>query len=84
MRSIDSISANISEGFGRFHYRDQRRFCHIARGSLYESKTWLVKARCRIVDNEDQINKIFNEIGVLHIKLNGYIRYIEKQIDSNK
>lgn len=36
-RASRSITANIAEGYGRFHYLDNAKFCSIARGSLYES-----------------------------------------------
>lgn len=37
--AADSIGANISEGYGRYSAKDNRRFCMIARGSLYETNT---------------------------------------------
>lgn len=43
IRAIDSVSLNLSEGFGRFTYRDSRNFSIMARGSLYESKSCLQK-----------------------------------------
>ena len=58
IRSVDSISANISEGYGRFHYKEQRQFCYISRGSLYETKTWLIKALERIPDDSEYIQLI--------------------------
>ena len=39
--AIDSIGANIAEGFGRFHYLDRNKFNYNARGSLFESLNWL-------------------------------------------
>jgi len=39
IRSIDSITANIAEGFGRFHFLDRRKFYYNARGSLLEAIT---------------------------------------------
>ncbi len=47
IRSADSIAANISEGFGRYHYKDSKRFYYISRGSLFETKTWLEKSKNR-------------------------------------
>jgi four helix bundle protein len=41
VRAIDSVAANLSEGFGRYHYKENRNFCYYSRGSLYESKTWI-------------------------------------------
>jgi four helix bundle protein len=40
-RSADSISANIAEGYGRFHYRENKNFCYFSRGSIIETKGWL-------------------------------------------
>ena len=28
--SADSISANIAEGFGRFHYKENKNFCYFS------------------------------------------------------
>jgi len=37
-RSADSISANIAEGFGRFHFKENKNFCYFSRGSIIETK----------------------------------------------
>ncbi len=42
IRSIDSIAANIAEGHGRFHYKDKAKFYYYSRGSLFESKHWIL------------------------------------------
>lgn len=39
--SIDSIGANIAEGYGRYHYLDKIKFYYNARGSLLESGHWV-------------------------------------------
>lgn len=40
--SIDSIGANIAEGYGRFHYLDRVRFLYNVRGSMLEAiNHWL-------------------------------------------
>ena len=44
VRAADSIAANIAEGYGRYHYKENKLFCYYARGSLMETKTWLQKA----------------------------------------
>ena len=36
-RAAVSISSNIAEGYGRFNFQDNIRFCYIARGSLNET-----------------------------------------------
>lgn len=83
VRSVDSIPANISEGYGRFHFKEQRQFCYIARGSLYETRTWLEKAMQRMPDKKDSILKIQSMLDNIHIKLNAYIKYIERHINQN-
>ena len=37
LRSARSTTANIAEGYGRFHYLDNAKFCSNARGSCYET-----------------------------------------------
>jgi four helix bundle protein len=32
--AADSISAHIAEGFGRFHYKENKNFCYFSRGSV--------------------------------------------------
>lgn len=42
LRAVDSIGANIAEGYGRLHYLDKVRFYYNPRGSYYEAFThWL-------------------------------------------
>ena len=38
VRSADSVGANIAEGHGRFHYRDEITFDYYGRGSLKETR----------------------------------------------
>lgn len=45
IRSVDSVAANISEGYGRFSFKDNIRFCYYARGSLFETKHGLQRQR---------------------------------------
>src|SRR3989344_8307877 len=44
VRSVDSIVANISEGFGRYYYLESIKFYYYARGSVFESQFWCKKA----------------------------------------
>ena len=39
--SSASISANLAEGKGRFSKKEFVQYCYIARGSLYETMTFL-------------------------------------------
>ena len=44
IRSSRSLPANISEGFGRFHFQENIQFCRQARGSLSETLEHLICA----------------------------------------
>jgi four helix bundle protein len=77
-RSSTSISANIAEGYGRFYYQENVRFCYIARGSLEETLSHLAFcSEAGFVPNAiyDSLEKEGEEIGKM---LNGYIAYIKK------
>jgi four helix bundle protein len=39
-----SVTANIAEGFGRFHYQENIQFCRQARGSLTETLEHMITA----------------------------------------
>ena len=62
IRAIDSVAANLSEGYGRFHYKENKNFCYYSRGSLYESKTWITKAFNRELISEDDYVSLKKEI----------------------
>ena len=82
VRSVDSIAANLSEGFGRFHYNEEKHFGYYSRGSLFETKTWLTKAFNRNLILESDFNRFMVEIDTIGIKLNNYINSIgAKKVD---
>ncbi|MDY0081738.1 MAG: four helix bundle protein [Ignavibacteriaceae bacterium] len=76
VRSVDSVAANLSEEFGRFFYKENKQLCYYSRGSLYETKTWLTKARNRNLITEDEFQKFLNDIDLIGKKLNSYIKSI--------
>ena len=76
VRAADSIAANISEGFGRFHYKEAKQFSYYARGSIFETKTWLTKANKRRLLEDVEFVLIINKMDALGVKLNNYINSI--------
>jgi len=54
VRSADSVGANIAEGHGRFHYRDEITFDYYGRGSLKETRFWLRRAVARKILSEER------------------------------
>ncbi|MCE3279963.1 MAG: hypothetical protein K0S44_2154 [Bacteroidetes bacterium] len=79
LRSTRSVTANIAEGFGRFHYQENIQFCRQARGSLTETLDHLICASdCMYIEDATLTNfrlKINNNIKIL----NGYISYLKKK-----
>ena len=78
VKAADSISVNLSEGYGRFHYKENKQFCYYSRGSLYETKTWITKAYNRKLIKDDIFATFQNDINTIGIKLNNYINSIGK------
>ncbi|MCF8219789.1 MAG: four helix bundle protein [Bacteroidales bacterium] len=78
VRAADSIAANIAEGFGRYHFKDNKNFLYYSRGSLLETKTWLMKAFNRKLITKEQFENFKNKIDQTGIKLNNYINTIGK------
>jgi four helix bundle protein len=78
VKAADSIAANISEGYGRYHFKDTRNFLYYSRGSLNETKTWLLKAYKRKLIDETKYNSFNNKLKDLGIKLNNYINTVGK------
>lgn len=77
-RSSLSISANIAEGYGRFYYQDNVRFCYLARGSLEETLSHLVFA-FESKHIPDTIYRAFESEGEeIDKMLNGYIAFLKK------
>lgn len=79
VRSADSISANLGEGYGRFFYKENRQFCYYSRGSLYETKTWLTKSHNRGLLSDADFQALQEDIEKIALKLNNYINSIGKK-----
>lgn len=79
LRSTDSISANIAEGFGRFHYLDKNKFNYNARGSLFESLDWVDKLGERDLLKQKLRESLTEKLKDCLKKLNGYIKTTKNQ-----
>lgn len=83
IRAMDSIAANISEGFGRFHYKENQKFCYYARGSISESQTWLEKSVNRNLVETEEARQLYRDLETLRKRLNAYINSIGSQSDTH-
>ena len=73
VKAADSISANIAEAYGRYHYKDRQKFGYYARGSFEETKSWLRKSYKRKLLNDSQMEIINTNIKQIGPKLNSLI-----------
>ncbi|MCU0415044.1 MAG: four helix bundle protein [Ignavibacteriaceae bacterium] len=78
LRAIDSVGANISEGYGRGSKIDNSRFVKIARGSLFETRHWLTISKRRKLLSDSDTKKILEAIESLLPRLSAYINYLSK------
>lgn len=80
IRATDSVVLNISEGFGRYTFREIRLYCYYARGSFHESHTCLKLAKARKLISEEYYQDMEMKFNLLGRKLNNYIKFLTHQI----
>ena len=73
IRSVDSVAANIAEGYGRYHYLDRIRFYYNARASLLEAIHWVRLLGKRQVVADDKIQEFVKQANNVHHQLNIWI-----------
>jgi four helix bundle protein len=80
VRAIDSISANIAEGFGRYGKRDKICFYRYSYGSIKESLDWNEKAKARRLITGEQYNHIFERLQKLPRSVNHLIKFTNEKL----
>ena len=75
-----SVALNISEGKGRYSKKEFKRFCYIARGSLYETIAMLQIFRKKKWIEEKLYNKLYVEAEEISKMLSGLINSIKNSI----
>jgi four helix bundle protein len=76
-RSSKSTPSNISEGYGRYYFKDRVRFCYNARGSLCETENHLIAAKDLEYIPTDQYQTGRAMASEVHRLLNGYIEHLK-------
>lgn len=79
IRSSRSISANIAEGHGRYHFQENIQYCRQARGNLTETFDHLTVAFDEKYLDKQEFDRLSIEIEILTKMINGYISYLKKR-----
>jgi len=81
-RAARSITNNIAEGYGRFHFKENAQFCRQSRGSIYELKAhMIISLDEEYISEEEEYNHFIEFYNKALIILNGYINYLVKSAD---
>ena len=78
IRASRSATANIAEGYGRYHYQENIQFCRHSRGSLYEVLDHMIVAKDEKFISEEEFKDLKIEIRQCIAVLNGYINYLSR------
>jgi four helix bundle protein len=73
-----STTANIAEGYGRFHYLDNAKFVSNARGSCWEVLDHLITADDEALIPSTLTAKGRELVNVAVKLLNGYMNYLKR------
>lgn len=79
-RAIDSISANIAEGFGRFSKKDKIRFYYYSLGSVLECKDWNKKCQERSIIKPEEHDYIQAQLNELPREINQLIQFTNMKL----
>jgi four helix bundle protein len=80
VRAVDSVSANIAEGFGRYNKRDKIHFYRYSYGSLKESLDWNEKARVRKLLKIEDYQYILKILQQLPREINHLINFTNQKL----
>jgi four helix bundle protein len=75
-----SATANIAEGYGRYHYKEGIQFYRIARASVFELKDHLMSCYDFGFIDIKTYEKGLCLIEDVKMKINGYIKYVQNKI----
>ena len=81
-RAAVSLTNNMAEGHGRFHYPDQIRFFLHSRGSLEELVDDLNICLDEKYLSSDEVAKLKEQARGVLILINGYLRYLRSRSSS--
>ncbi|MCJ7642034.1 MAG: four helix bundle protein [Desulfobacterales bacterium] len=79
IRASRSVTANIAEGHGRYHYQENIQFCRQSRGSLDELLDHLTVALDEGYISEELFESLRTKILAVVKILNGYVSYLKSR-----
>lgn len=77
-RASRSVTHNLAEGYGRFHFKENIQFSRVSRGSLYELKDQLITALDEQYIDRITFENLKKKVEEGIVVLNGYINYLKK------
>ena len=78
--AVDSVSANIAEGFGRYFKKDKINFYRYGKGSVSESTDWNNKSILRSLLTQDQYTHIKQQLDILPKEINNLIKFTDQKL----
>jgi four helix bundle protein len=84
LRAARSTTANIAEGYGRFHHLDNAKFCSNARGSCWEVLDHLITSHDEHLLPANLLEQGRELVSTAVTVLNGYMRYLKRPLTNNK
>lgn len=82
-RAAISSTANIAEGFGRFHFQENIQFCRQSRGSLYEIIDHLITSNDEGYLSDEGYESLKDHAYRTIKVMNGYIAMLKKKKEGN-
>jgi len=79
LRASRSVTNNIAEGYGRFHFQENIQYLRQSRGSLYECIDHLYCALDDKYIDEIKFNLLKEQCTVCLKLINGYIKYLKNR-----
>jgi len=83
IRAARSTTANIAEGYGRFHHLDNAKFCSNSRGSCWETLDHLITAHDEELISADMLENGRSLVNKAVKLINGYMHYLYKASKNN-